>query len=309
MKKTLLAITIAIISWWMTGLASAGQAALNWNPTSGALGYKIHYGTDSNQYSQVIDTGNVTKYTLTNLVDGATYYFAITAYDGATESSLSHEVSQAIRTNIVLSAPSIIGSNTLTYINDTFKGSGTSTVLQNHIGDTGAGWAFLYGKNLAYIDGPNSAVYSSSDANYYNKYSIPANDYSVIATVHMNRPASGTNCAVSGRTNPSSHARYDAGHTQGMGWGLYYMDGLGHETLLAPRYGQMILSANTTYTLELRIVGSNISMYVNNLLAASITNTVLTTGNHAGLETSGTGAGSNSSYEVYGWEVTSPSVR
>ncbi len=200
-------------------------------------------------------------------------------------------------------------ANTVTYISDTFQGTGTSTTLQNHTGDTGATWTLLYGVYLAYIDGPNSAVYSSSDANYYNTYNLPVNDYSIIATVHMNIPASGTNCLISGRTNPDTRARYVAGHTSGLGWGIYYMDGLGHETLLAPHYGQTSLSANTTYNVELRIVGTNITIYVNNVLAASVTDSALPTGNHAGLETCGTGPGSNGSYEVYDWKVTSPSIR
>lgn len=309
MRKTLLSISIAVISWCIAGMAFAGQAALSWNSTSGASGYKLYYGTVSNQYSQTIDVGNVTSYILPNLTDGTTYYFAIAAYNGSTESSLSPQVSQVMQTNIVLSAPSTIGSNTITYILDTFQASGTSTELQNHVGNTGAGWGILFGSNLEYIDGPNSSVYSSSDANYYNTYGIPANDYSVIANVRMNTPVSGTNCYVSGRTNPSSHARYDAGHSQGLGWGLYYMDGLGHETRLAPLYGQATLSPDTTYTLELRIVGSNISMYVNNVLAASVTNTSLSSGNNAGLEITGTGPGSNGSYEVSDWQVTSPSAR
>lgn len=312
MKKTWLALAITIItisSLSMADTVFAGQALLNWNPTTGALGYKIYYGTVSHQYSQMLDVGNVTSYTLLNLTDGSTYYFALTAYDGSTESGLSTEVSQVIQANVALSAPATIGSSTITYASDTFQGSGTSTTLQNHVADSGAGWAILYSNHNAYIDGPNSAVYSTTDANYYSTFSIPANDYSVLATVRMNRPASGTNCYVSGRTNPSSHARYVAGHTQGLGWGIYYMDGFGHETLLAPRYGQSILSANTTYTLELRIVGSDIRMYVNNILAASVNNSVLTTGNHAGLEISGTGPGSTGSYEVYDWKITSPSSR
>lgn len=309
MKKATFSAIIIISFLFMAGIACAGEALLTWNPTTGATGYKVYFGTVSHQYTQTIDVGNVTSYTVSDLTDGATYYFAITAYDSTIESSLSNEVSQVIRTNVTLSAPSTIGSNVITYISDTFQGSGTSTPLQNHVGDTGAGWAILYGSNQAYIDGTNSAVYSRSDANYYNTYSLPVTDYSVMATVHMNQPASGTNCYVSGRTNPSSNARYVAGHTNGLGWGIYYMDGMGHETLLAPHYGQSILSANTTYTLELRIVGSSISMYVNNVLAASVSNTALSSGNHTGLEISGTGFGSNGSYEAYDWKVTSPSAR
>ena len=41
----------------------------------------IHYGTASGTYSQGIDVGNTTSYTVSNLIDGQTYYFAVTAYN------------------------------------------------------------------------------------------------------------------------------------------------------------------------------------------------------------------------------------
>ena len=44
-------------------------------------GYIIGTGTASGSYSQIIDVGNVTSYTLSSLVDGTTYYFAVKAYD------------------------------------------------------------------------------------------------------------------------------------------------------------------------------------------------------------------------------------
>jgi hypothetical protein len=54
----------------------------------------IHYGTASGTYSQGIDVGNTTSYTVSNLIDGQTYYFAVTTYNAAGDESVdSNEVS------------------------------------------------------------------------------------------------------------------------------------------------------------------------------------------------------------------------
>ena len=84
----------------------AGSATLTWDPpTTNAdgtpltdlSGYKLYYGTASRSYAQNVSVGNVTSYTLNNLTDGVTYYFAVTAYDTANnESSYSNEVSKAM---------------------------------------------------------------------------------------------------------------------------------------------------------------------------------------------------------------------
>src|SRR3990172_5507095 len=89
-----------------TNPAQAGQAVLTWDPpttnTDGTpltdlTGYKVYYGTASGNYSTVIDAANVISYTVPNLTNNATYYFATTAYDtSANESGFSNEVSKTI---------------------------------------------------------------------------------------------------------------------------------------------------------------------------------------------------------------------
>jgi hypothetical protein len=84
----------------------AGQAILSWNPPAKNVdgtpltdlaGYKVYYGTASGNYSQNINVGNITTYTVQNLTDGITYYFTATAYDTSNnESSYSNEVSKTI---------------------------------------------------------------------------------------------------------------------------------------------------------------------------------------------------------------------
>lgn len=88
----------------------AGSITLSWNPPTtnedgspltDLAGYKIYYGTSSRNYSFYINVGNVNSYTVNNLTEGATYYFAVTAYDNSgNESKFSNEVSKIIEQNL-----------------------------------------------------------------------------------------------------------------------------------------------------------------------------------------------------------------
>lgn len=60
----------------------------------GVVGYNIYWGVGSWQYTNLVNVGNSTVGTVSNLVRGATYYFACTAYDAiGLESTFSNEVS------------------------------------------------------------------------------------------------------------------------------------------------------------------------------------------------------------------------
>lgn len=63
-------------------------------------GYKIYVGTASGTYSfpgSPFMIGNVTRYIVSNLPNGQTYFFAMSAYDNAgNESPLSAEVSKSL---------------------------------------------------------------------------------------------------------------------------------------------------------------------------------------------------------------------
>ena len=66
------------------------------NPDSQTCsGYKIYYGTESGNYTYPpVDAGNMTRYTINDLDENQTYYFAVTAYASAgEESKFSPEVS------------------------------------------------------------------------------------------------------------------------------------------------------------------------------------------------------------------------
>lgn len=78
--------------------AHATTAGISWDPNSepDLAGYRVHYG-ESGVYSQMVDVGRATTYTVTGLREGMTYYFSVTAYDSAgNESGYSLEASKTI---------------------------------------------------------------------------------------------------------------------------------------------------------------------------------------------------------------------
>jgi hypothetical protein len=72
---------------------------ISWNANSdeNLNGYRVHYGTQSRDYEYIQDVGNITRYVISDLEEGETYYFAATAYDlYGNESDYSQEVSYTV---------------------------------------------------------------------------------------------------------------------------------------------------------------------------------------------------------------------
>lgn len=93
-----LAVVIALV------LASvsviwAGSVGLAWDHSEdkSVVGYRIYYGPRPGVYTNRIEVGYVTTTRVTNLQDGATYYFAATAFsDEGLESEFSNEASAVV---------------------------------------------------------------------------------------------------------------------------------------------------------------------------------------------------------------------
>ena len=71
--------------------ANAVQSAfLSWNASTDptVIGYNIYYGGESGVYTNEISVSNVTSAVIPGLVEGATYYFVVTAYDSFDDESL-----------------------------------------------------------------------------------------------------------------------------------------------------------------------------------------------------------------------------
>ena len=87
----------AITLMALTAVARADSSVtLAWDadPDQELAGYRVYSGTASGVYTQEEDVGNATTATVANLIAGATYFFAVTAYDiFGLESPPSNEVS------------------------------------------------------------------------------------------------------------------------------------------------------------------------------------------------------------------------
>src|SRR5476651_2110979 len=71
----------------------------NANPEPNIAGYRLHYGTATHTYTQVIDVGNSTTATVSGLPEGVAYFFATTASNtSGFESVFSRELVYAAPT-------------------------------------------------------------------------------------------------------------------------------------------------------------------------------------------------------------------
>ncbi len=71
------------------------EVTLEWDPNTeeDLSGYKMYWGYASIDYTFSTDVGNQNTYTVTGLIPGMTYYFAVTAYNTeGFESDYSNEV-------------------------------------------------------------------------------------------------------------------------------------------------------------------------------------------------------------------------
>jgi hypothetical protein len=79
-------------------MAFAGDLTLTWDraDSGDVTGYRLYYGKAPGAYESVIDVGDITVFTFTDLTPGQ-YYFAVTSYDAyGKESEFSEEVSTTI---------------------------------------------------------------------------------------------------------------------------------------------------------------------------------------------------------------------
>ncbi len=89
--------SLVIGIWCVLAQACAfatGSVTLAWNPSTDAsvVGYNLYYGSASGVYTTKVTAGNTTQTVISGLADGATYYFAATAYDSSgVESPFSNE--------------------------------------------------------------------------------------------------------------------------------------------------------------------------------------------------------------------------
>ena len=95
---TLFVLLLGLAMFVSADTGHSAQVSLTWdrNTETDIAGYRVYYGTTSRAYNWFVDVGNTTTFTVTGLTDGATYYFAATAYDTShLESTYSVEASKS----------------------------------------------------------------------------------------------------------------------------------------------------------------------------------------------------------------------
>lgn len=109
----------------LAGTPGDEQAILEWDPATDDTsvdGYYVYYGLDSvpaeaDDYIGSEDAGDSTSYTMENLTNGMTYYFAVVAYDDAgnlsTEYSNEVEITPEVAETGDFTAPTVLGAEAI----------------------------------------------------------------------------------------------------------------------------------------------------------------------------------------------------
>jgi hypothetical protein len=160
---SLILIVLLLLISFFTGNARGAQTTLAWDTSTdtSVTGYKLYWGTQSQQYELLADVGNFTDETVSNLQGGTTYYFAATAYDArGNESGYSNEVSYTAPVDCAYSITPASGSFT--------AAGGTGSV--NVTTQNGCSWTASSGASWITITSGgsgtgNGTVYYSVSAN------------------------------------------------------------------------------------------------------------------------------------------------
>jgi len=98
-KRDVFVVSLVVFLSLVTSLAFAGSATISWqaNTEPDLQEYRVYTGTSSRTYGTPNPVGKETSYTVDNLEEGITYYFAVTAVDtSGNESGFSQEVYKTI---------------------------------------------------------------------------------------------------------------------------------------------------------------------------------------------------------------------
>jgi len=130
---------MAIMQPTVTSSVSGRQITLNWNNLSAyestIAGYRISYGTSSDNLNQTMTVGNVTTATLTGLSWGTTYYYAVTGFD-ADPYFVSYTDQSATGSAVVAAGTSVATVSAISGATTEVGGAATFTVSLSSLPDS-----------------------------------------------------------------------------------------------------------------------------------------------------------------------------
>jgi len=101
-----LGLSLAVGAIALSAPIEAATISVKWDAVPGATGYRIHYGTSSGQYTEIVDVGYTTRATIDDLETCDEYFVAVKAYNNSGQSnSYSGEVSGWARPEITEYGP------------------------------------------------------------------------------------------------------------------------------------------------------------------------------------------------------------
>ena len=111
-RPALVAILLgSLLALTPLAVRATGTVTLVWDPSSGTnviANYNLYYGGASATYTNVVSAGTATTASVSNLIEGCTYYFAATAVDtNGLESDYSTEVSALIPVKLTNQPPTL----------------------------------------------------------------------------------------------------------------------------------------------------------------------------------------------------------
>lgn len=168
----------------------------------------------------------------------------------------------------------------MAFVNDTFTDT-DSTIITSHTGETGATWVRQFGHTGDSYIQSNRLAYGSGVAVHRASGTPASADYSVFGWLYVASTVSGSAAGAIARAQSGAGTYYYGGYVQGAGWRLYKYIALSG-TQLGSTAAQT-LTVGQTYLIELRVVGDQISLYVDGTLKVGpVTDTSITTAGSAG---------------------------
>ena len=179
--------------------ALAGGVTLAWDAVSGAAGYTVYYGPAVGNYTANLDVGNTTTSPVTNLTEGATSHFAVTAYNAAhTQSGFSNDVSATIAYSAPVAQFSASATSGTAPLAVNFSSTSTGTIST---------YAWAFGDSTTSSSGSPSHVYSSAGV-YTVSLTVTGpgggNTRTNSSYITVSAPLQVTTTVVSSAQNPSA---------------------------------------------------------------------------------------------------------
>ena len=231
-----------------TGLRATNgfaQVRLNWSPAAGATGYNVQSSTNQGGPYTLVANVTTTSYTNTGLINGATYYYVVSATNGISGSPDSFEVSATPRVssvNLALNKPVTVSSTQSGFPGGNAVDGNLSTRWGSAFSDPQ--WIYVDLQTNLYI----TEVWLDWESAFATSFQIQVSTDAVNWTnLYSTTTGAGGVVDLTGLSGTGRYVRmYGTARGTAFGYSLYEMEvfGVSYPTLAALT-NQTILAGNT----------------------------------------------------------------